>query len=63
MRKLDLLWMFRMGQKGEPDASQILCSVSEHIVSAAQMKIKCVIDRNFRTVGRGWADYTPCFPC
>ena len=52
-----------MAQKGEPDASQVLCSVSEHIVSAAQMKIKYVIDSNFRTVGRGWADYTPCFPC
>lgn len=36
-----------MDQKEELDASQVLCTVSEHFVSAAQMKIKCVMDGNF----------------
>lgn len=30
-------------------------------VSTAQMKIKCVIDSNFWTVGLGWGDHTPGF--
>ena len=39
------------------------CQKALLFVSAAQMKIKCVIDSNFLTVGLGWGDHTPGFPC